>query len=150
MDVTAAPVPAAAAAAAVGEQMQHSYKMEAEAAPSAPNSENTVAPAKLDNGVAAPDVDTMPKIDLAEAQGVLAAMALTSVTVGEYLVVLRSQFDVFITGEPYPALMILFNLTSGKVLARIWNQGSGQKSIHSITTLGTIEEFPTSFLNGSQ
>ena len=70
-----------------------------------------------------PDLEVKPKVDLLEAQGALAAMALTSVSVGEYLVVLRSQFDVFITGEPYPALMVLYNLTSGKVLTRIWNQG---------------------------
>ena len=73
-----------------------------------------------------PDLEVKPKVDLLEAQGALAAMALTSVSVGEYLVVLRSQFDVFITGEPYPAMMVLYNLTSGKVLTRIWNQGWGK------------------------
>ena len=88
------------------------YKMEAEAMNQL-NCENAVVEAK-------------PKVDLLEAQGALAAMALTSVAVGEYLVVLRSQFDVFITGEPYPALMVLYNLTSGKVLTRIWNQGWGK------------------------
>ena len=69
------------------------------------------------------DLEVKPKVDLLEAQGALAAVALTSVAVGEYLVVLRSQFDVFVAGEPYPALMVLYNTTSGKVLRRIWNQG---------------------------
>ena len=69
------------------------------------------------------DLEVKPRVDLLEAQGALAAVALTSVAVGEYLLVLRSQFDVFVAGEPYPALMVLYNTTSGKVLRRIWNQG---------------------------
>ena len=35
---------------------------------------------------------------------------------------LRSEFDVTISGEPYVALMLLYNIKSGKYMARIWNQ----------------------------
>ena len=92
-----------------------------------PKTDNCAAEPQLNKGHNAepepPDLEAKPRVDLVEAQGALAAMALTSVAVGEYLVVLRSQFDVFVAGEPYPALMVLYNLTSGKVLTRIWNQG---------------------------
>ena len=88
--------------------------------------DNHVEVASQDHSAEQPppsDLEVKPKVDLLEAQSALAAVALTSVAVGEYLVVLRSQFDVFVAGEPYPALMVLYNTTSGKVLRRIWNQG---------------------------
>ena len=46
-----------------------------------------------------------------------------SVTFGDYLVVMRSDFDVTIEGEPYLALMLLYNTRDSKFMARIWNQG---------------------------
>ena len=45
-----------------------------------------------------------------------------SVTFRDYLVVMRSDFDVTIEGEPYLALMLLYNTRDGKFMARIWNQ----------------------------
>ena len=33
-----------------------------------------------------------------------------------------TDFDVVVHGEPYLALTLLFNLRSGKFLARIWNR----------------------------
>ena len=62
------------------------------------------------------------KCDLSEARMALVELSLTSVTYGDYLVVLSSDFDVEIEGEPHLALMLLFNLRSGP-------QG-GQMALH--------------------
>ena len=54
------------------------------------------------------------EFDLEEAKGILASLSLTSVTFEDYLIVMRSEFDVNILGQPYLALMLLFNIKSGK------------------------------------
>ena len=38
------------------------------------------------------------------------------------MVVMRSDFDVVLFGEPYVAQMLLFNVRTGAVIARVWNQ----------------------------
>ena len=58
--------------------------------------------------------ETMCQFDLEEAKGILASLSLTYVTFEDYLIVLRSEFDVSILGQPYLALMLLFNVNSGK------------------------------------
>ena len=60
--------------------------------------------------------------DLHEAMGILSSLSLTSVTLGDFLVVNRSDFDVIISDEPYIALQLLLNLKTGRYLSRIWNQ----------------------------
>ena len=47
-----------------------------------------------------------------------ATTSLVSLTVGEYVVVVNSEFDVTVRGEPYLALMYLLNVRSGKFMAR--------------------------------
>ena len=59
---------------------------------------------------------------LQETMEILSAMSLTSVTMGDFLVITRSEFDLTISGEPYTALQLLFSLKTGKYLSRIWNQ----------------------------
>ena len=54
------------------------------------------------------------EFDLEEAKGILASLSLTSVSFEDYLIVMRSEFDVNILGQPYLALMLLFNVKSGK------------------------------------
>ena len=66
--------------------------------------------------------DAKPSFGLEQARSVLASLSLMSVTFGDYLVVMRSDFDVTIEGEPYLALMLLYNTKDGKFMARIWNQ----------------------------
>ena len=63
-----------------------------------------------------------PSFGQAEVEGVCGRLSLSSVSLGKYLVVMRSGFDVVIAGEPYLALMLLLELDSGKFLTRIWNQ----------------------------
>ena len=69
-----------------------------------------------------PFVDMKPTFDLEQAKSVLPSLSLMSITFGDYLVVMRSDFDVTIEGEPYLALMLLYNTKDGKFMARIWNQ----------------------------
>ena len=52
----------------------------------------------------------------------LASLSLTSVTFGRFLLVMRSECDVIIGGEPYVALMLWLNVDTGKFITRIWNQ----------------------------
>ena len=75
------------------------------------------------------------KIDLVEAKGVLASMSLISVTFGHYLLVMRSQYDVMLSGEPYVALMLWLNVETGKFVTRIWNQTAARGEAM------TIEQF---------
>ena len=52
----------------------------------------------------------------------LAKLRLKSIHCGEYLVIMKSEFDVMISGEPYHALMMLVNMDSGKFMTRVWNK----------------------------
>ena len=56
------------------------------------------------------------------AKIVISALKLTSVRIGDFLVVLKSDFDLNMSGEPYIALMLLLDLRSGKYISRVWNQ----------------------------
>ena len=62
------------------------------------------------------------RLDLEEAKESLSKVKLHSVRLGGFLVVLRDDFDVTISGEPFVAYVLLCNLESGLYLARIWNQ----------------------------
>ena len=53
-----------------------------------------------------------------EAKGACANLSLTTVDYGRYLVVMRSAFDVMISGEPYLALMLLLDMDTGNFLTR--------------------------------
>ena len=63
-----------------------------------------------------------PKIDLVKAQSAIKKLSLTSVALGDYMVVLRSDIDTFICDEPYIPLMMLLNVKSGRYLTRVWSQ----------------------------
>ena len=62
------------------------------------------------------------EFSLDEVKAILTSLSLTSVTMGDYLVVTRSEFDLIISGEPYIGLVLLLDLKTGKCLFRIWNQ----------------------------
>ena len=79
--------------------------------------------------------ETKSRFDLEEAKGILASLSLTSVNFEDYLIILRSEFDVNILGQPYLALMLLFNVKSGEYISRIWNQTT------SVGTAHTLEQF---------
>ena len=66
--------------------------------------------------------DAKMEMGLTEAINILTLESLTSVTIGDYLVVMRADFDLAISGEPYIGLVLLFNLKNGLFISRIWNQ----------------------------
>ena len=55
---------------------------------------------------------TKCQFNIDEAKAILASLSLKSVTFEDYLIVMRSEFDVNILGQPYLALMLLFNVKS--------------------------------------
>ena len=59
---------------------------------------------------------------LTEIDSVLEKFSLLRVHIGDYLVIVRSGFDLFVAGEPYIATMILLNLWSKHFIARVWNR----------------------------
>ena len=60
-----------------------------------------------------------PRFDVKEAQSALRElMRLETLLVNDYLVVVRSEFDSNIGGEPYIALMLLYNMKMGVFMAR--------------------------------
>ena len=68
-------------------------------------------------------MDTFQKrtLDLDCAKEILSDLSLTSVQFGDYLLVMNSDFDMIISEEPYHALTFLFDTSSWKYMARIWN-----------------------------
>ena len=60
-----------------------------------------------------------PRFDVKEAQSALRElMRLETLLVNDYLVVVKSEFDSNIGGEPYIALMLLYNMKMGVFMAR--------------------------------
>ena len=57
-----------------------------------------------------------------EVLGALSTLSLKYVTFGSYVIVLNGKVDATIAGEPYLALQLWFNMKSGKVISRIWDQ----------------------------
>ena len=63
-----------------------------------------------------------PQFHVDEATAILESMSLTSFLFKDYLIVMRSEFDMTISDEPYIALTLLFNRKSGRFMARTWNR----------------------------
>ena len=59
---------------------------------------------------------------LNEVQCILSDLDLTSIRMQDFLVVIKSDFDFTISGEPYIAFMMVLNLKTGKYILRLWNQ----------------------------
>ena len=60
--------------------------------------------------------------NLLRVKRVISTLSLTSVKVGDFLIIMKSESDLFLSGEPYIALMLLLDLKSGKYISRVWNQ----------------------------
>ena len=61
-------------------------------------------------------------MEVSDAKRIISSLSLSFLDFVDYLVVTRSQFDITISDEPYVAFMFIYNLKSGKYMARIWNQ----------------------------
>ena len=59
---------------------------------------------------------------LTDIDNVLGKLSLMRVQMEDYLVIMRSTFDVTVAGDPYMAIMLLVNMWSKKFIARIWNR----------------------------
>ena len=57
-----------------------------------------------------------------EMKKALASLFLTTVDFGKFLLVMRSECDLIIRGEPYMAYMMWLNVETGQIISRTWNQ----------------------------
>ena len=57
-----------------------------------------------------------------EVLGALTNLSMTYVTIGDYIIIMNNKIDATICGEPYLALQLWFNIKSGKMISRIWDQ----------------------------
>ena len=60
--------------------------------------------------------------ELTEMEDLLQKLSLTRVILKDYVVCMRSEFDLNLAGEPYIAAMLLLDRVSGRFFARIWNR----------------------------
>ena len=77
----------------------------------------------------------MAELELEEIKNILVARSLTYVMIGDHLIVMRSEFDVIIVGEPYIAFMLILNLKSGVCMTRVWNRTIKSWKVVNITEL---------------
>ena len=68
------------------------------------------------------DEDSEIQYEFNEIEDLLQKLRLTYVFIEGYVVFMRSDFDLNVAGEPYIAVTLLLDRTSGRFLARIWNR----------------------------
>ena len=79
-----------------------------------------------------------PIIDPSKAQSALKKVSLASVILGDYMVILQSELDTFISDEPYIPLMILLNVRSGRYLTRVWSQTVNEGMVARVNELTEV------------
>ena len=62
------------------------------------------------------------ELNLEEVSNSLGQLSLTCVELGDYIMVIKSNLDLFIDSEPYLALMLILNKKSGIYMAKLWNK----------------------------
>ena len=60
---------------------------------------------------------------------------LASLQINGWILLLRSEFDCFIEGEPHQAFSFLFNVESGRFLSRVWGKTLDQGKVATIPSL---------------
>ena len=68
------------------------------------------------------EIHDCEEIKWTEVENALTDLNLKWVTMGDYIVVMKNKCDVSIGGEPYLVLQLWFNVKSGKIINRIWDQ----------------------------
>ena len=68
------------------------------------------------------DLHNFEEIKWTELENALSELCLKWITIGDYVVVMNNKCDVTIGGEPYLVLQLWFNVKSGKMIKRIWDQ----------------------------
>ena len=87
-----------------------------------PTYSNTIKAEDTENIKSEPKTEREKNVDLLQVKHITSTLSLTTAKVGEFLVIMRSEFDVSLSGEPYIGLMMLLDLKSGKFVSRVWNQ----------------------------
>ena len=62
------------------------------------------------------------EFEMFEAHMFLNSMSLRSMIFQDYLIVMRSDFDVMLSEEPFIARTVYYNMTTGKYMARLWDR----------------------------
>ena len=68
------------------------------------------------------DEDMPWELNLEEVRNYLNQLSLTCVELGDYLMVIKSNLDLFIDNEPYLALMLILDTKSGIYKVKLWNK----------------------------
>ena len=71
----------------------------------------------------------LEEIKWTELENALSDMCLKWIIMGDYVVVMNNKCDVTIGGEPFLVLQLWFNVKSGKIIKRIWDQTVSSKSL---------------------
>ena len=66
--------------------------------------------------------DMSSELNLEDISSSLRQLSLTCVELGDYLMVIKSNLDLFIDNEPYLALMLILNRKSGNYKVKLWNE----------------------------
>ena len=80
-----------------------------------------------------------------EVGDVLKSLHLNSFTMGDYLVVVNGVADITYLGEPYLALQLWFNMSSGCFIGRVWSQSV---STGKVRTIAEFTEVTSNHLQG--
>ena len=62
------------------------------------------------------------EFEMFEAHMSLNSMSLRSFIFQDYLIVMRSDFDVILSEEPFIARTLYYNMTTGRYMARMWDR----------------------------
>ena len=89
--------------------------------------------------------DNFEEIKWTELEKSLSDLRLKWITIGDYVVVVNNKCDVTIGGEPYLALQVWFNVKSGKMIHRIWDQ---TVSYSKVTGVSQFVEACSSYFKG--
>ena len=67
-----------------------------------------------------------------EVQDALGNLPVTWAKTGDYIVIMNNKPDMMVGGEPYLALQLWFDIRSGKIISRIWNQTISSSRVDSV------------------
>ena len=76
-----------------------------------------------------------PQLYLSEVVTAIGDIGLTSVNVGDYLIIMNKNIDVTVGDEPYISFVLFYNTMSGRFFKRIWNKTVATGSTTDLSTL---------------
>ena len=88
---------------------------------------------KMDTSSSTTVINDCEEIRWTEVESALTDLCLKYMTIEDYIVVMNSKCDITIGGEPYLALQLWFNVKSGKIIYRIWDQTVSSGKVTSVS-----------------